>query len=144
MNYLTILKNLIYIPILWVGLPLDAYGILFILMIIDIVSGVAASYVIRGKHSIKSHLFSTGIVSKVILLTMPLVLALVAKGVGIDIVGFASNVLSLFILSEGYSIVGNYISIRRKEYIEEFDAIGFILSGIQKTLLKIIGVDKRK
>jgi len=138
MKTLTIIKNLIYVPILWVGLPIENYGILFVLMVIDIITGVIASYVINGKHSLKSHIFASGVTSKLLMLTVPLVLALVAKGVGIDIIKVATHALSLFVLSEGYSIIGNYISIKQKKYVEEFDAMSFVLRKIQESILSII------
>lgn len=134
----TILKNLIYVPLLWVGLPPETYGILFILMVIDTATGVTASYVIRGKHSIKSHLFAAGITSKLIILTVPFILALTAKGIGMDMTAFVRHSLSLFILSETYSIIGNYLSIKRKEYVAEFDAISFVLEKIRQGLLAVI------
>ena len=143
MKTLITLKNLIYIPILFVGLPIENYSILFYLMVFDIITGLIASYVIRGKHSLKSHVFTVGILSKLLIMLIPLVIALVAKGIDIDIVWFASHALSLFILSEGYSIIGNIISIRQRKYIAEFDAISWVLNFLRKGLLKFMGVNKK-
>jgi len=142
MKSLAILKNLMYLPILFVGLPLENYQILFYLMVFDIFTGIIASYTIRGKHSIKSHFFAAGIISKLLIMTVPLVIALVAKGINIDLIWFATHALSLFILSEGYSIIGNIMSIRQKKYVAEFDAISWVLVLLQKNLLKIMGVNK--
>ncbi len=123
---------------LLLGLPLESFNILLVFCALDIVTGVVRSYVLNGGHSITSKRFSVGLISKMMLLMIPLILAWTGKGAGVDLLFLAKGALSVLIVSESYSIFGNIYSIHTGKNQKEFDAIAFLLEKIQKTLLTLI------
>lgn len=141
---LTILKNLGYIPVVFLGLSTESYGILATLMIVDTLTGIIRAGVVRGWKSVNSHNLSFGILSKMCLILVPFVVAIAGKGAGFDLTVVASGALSVLILSETYSILGNTQSIRIRKDIQEFDAINLLLSKMRKLLEKILVADNGK
>ena len=134
----TMIKNAAYVPAFVLGLSTDAYGILALLMIIDTVTGVMRSGTLHGWRSITSHAAELGLLSKLVLLLIPLTIALVAKGVGLDVHWVATGSLSVLILSEGYSVLGNIQATYTKKDVVEFDAINFLLTRLRDFLEKTI------
>ncbi len=125
---ITIIKNVSYIPAFVLGLSTEAYGILAILMMLDTVTGVIRSGTIHGWRSVTSHAAEVGLLAKLLLLMVPLVVALTAKGAGIDLHWVASGSLTVLVLSEGYSVLGNVHATYLRKDIKEFDAINFVLT----------------
>lgn len=132
------IKNISYIPIFLVGLPIHNFGILLGFIIADMFTGVIKSYILMGGRSITSRRFSVGLMSKLLLLLIPLILAHSGSAVGIDLTFVATGALSMLILSEAYSIMGNIVAIHTGKEYKEFDAVTFVLKRIQKTLEKLI------
>jgi phage-related holin len=135
---IALFKNLLYIPAFILGLSIHSYGILAILMVIDTFTGIIRSVTITGGRSFKSSALRDGVLKKVVVLTVPFVLALAGEGVGLDITFLATGTLGLFILAETYSIIGNIYSIRVGKVVHEFDAISYVLGLVQMTLLKAL------
>ena len=118
--------------LMYTGLPAEPAAILAVLMCIDFVAGVSRARVIG--EPVTSHRIKVGTISKCAVMTVPLVLALAAKGMGADfnwIVGWAISVL---ILSESYSIIANVYTIRTGKIAPEWDAISLILSKIRSAV----------
>lgn len=134
----TTIKNLLYFPAILLGLSLDSYLILVVFMSIDIVLGITRTYVIYGGKYIKSYRFAVGVLSKLLMLIVPLLLVWTGKGVGINILFIAQWSLGALILSEAYSILGNIHSIRVKKDLPEFDAMSWVLQRIQLFLIHIL------
>lgn len=139
-----ILKNLGYIPAVFLGLSTESYGILAGLMILDTITGVIRAGVVHGWRSVNSHNLSFGILSKMCLILVPLIVALAGRGAGFDLTLVAKGALSILILSEAYSILGNVQSIRIRKDIVEFDAINFLLVRLRKGLEKLLMADNGK
>lgn len=139
-----ILKNLGYIPAFFLGLSLQSYGILAIFMIVDTVTGVIRAGTIHGWRSVTSHAASVGVLSKMCLIGVPILLALAGHGVGMDLTMFAKGTLSILILSELYSILGNVHAIHLGKEVKEFDAINLILSKLRDVLEKMIRTNAEK
>ena len=91
--------------ITYTGLPIEPATILAVLMVVDFAVGIGRARAI-GEH-VTSYKMKTGAISKCGVMLVPLVLALAAKGVGADLQWIVSWVVSLFILSETYSILAN-------------------------------------
>lgn len=136
-----ILKNLGYIPAVFLGLSTESYGILALLMIMDTITGVIRAGVVHGWGSVNSHNLSFGVLSKMCLILTPFVVVIAGRGAGIDLSLVASGALSVLILSEAYSILGNTQAIRIRKDIKEFDAINIILSKLRKTLERLLVAD---
>ena len=67
-----------------------------------------------------------GAITKCGVLTVPLVMALTAKGLGSDFTWLVQWTVSVFILSETYSDIANISTTRRERHIitcPEFDAV---------------------
>lgn len=137
-TFITILKNLAYIPAVYLGLSMESFGILAVLMIIDTILGIIRAGVVHGWRDVTSHKASFGILSKLAMIFVPVVVALSGKGVGMNLVPIAGGALSMLIVSETYSILGNVQSIRTRRDIKEFDAVNYTLSRIRDLLEKML------
>lgn len=73
-------------------------------------------------------------------MTVPLVMALTAKGLGADFNWLVSWTVSVFILSESYSIIANIYAVRTGILLPEFDAVNAVLKKV-RSLIDVI--DKR-
>lgn len=115
----------------------EVFTILSILMLLDIISWLAKTIVVWKKPT--SRRFVIGIVSKVLVLIIPMVLWMTAKGVlWIELKGFVNVVLSMLVLAESYSVLQNIISVRQRKEIEEYDAMTAVLNFILKEVKRLI------
>lgn len=106
-------------------------NILLILMGIDLIFGVVKAFYITDLNFDFKELFK-GITVKLLILTVPMVFALVAKGIGIGNFTFVVDaVFKLFILAEGFSIYNSFLSIKKNKAIKQTDLISVIVERIQ-------------
>ena len=122
----------------YTGLPAEPAAILAVLMCVDFVAGISRARVLG--EPVTSHRIKVGTISKCGVLTVPLVMALTAKGLGVDFNWIVGWTISVLILSESYSIIANVYTIRTGKIAPEWDAISLILSKI-RSLFDVI--DKR-
>jgi len=111
----------------------EVITILVVLMIFDSLTGYIKVAVLGGSPS--STKLGIGVVSKALLLLIPFTLALVAKGVGIELNGLATGTLATLVISEGISVITNIYIIRTGKDIKEFDIVSAMLLRIRKALL---------
>ena len=116
----------------YTGLPAEPVAILTVLMCVDFVSGVSRARVIG--EPVTSHKIKVGTISKCGVMTVPLVMALTAKGLGADFTWLVQWTISVFILSETYSIIANVYTIKTGKIAPEWDAISLILSKIRSAV----------
>jgi len=132
--------NLLYLPFIalmqYLKLDTEVLAIFSGLLIIDIITGWFKVISLGMKP--RSWRLANGIISKVVLITIPLVMALGAKAVHVDITWLFYVVVDALILSEVYSILGNIYTINTKKHVEEFDVLSKILKLIRNTLNKIL------
>lgn len=105
------------------------------IMFIDIVSGIFKSYKIG--EAITSHRLWVGVITKISLILVLLVLALMAKALGADGSWFLGVVTTVLVLSEGYSVIGNVVMINKGYAVPELDALSIILTMIREYISKI-------
>lgn len=122
----------------YTGLPVEPAAVLAVLMVVDFVAGITCAIAL-GKP-VTSHRMKVGLMSKCGVMTIPLVMALAAKGLGADFHWLINWSVSLFILSEAYSIVANIYTARTGNQVPEWDAVSIIMSKIRSMLE---GFDKR-
>lgn len=122
------------------GLDAIALQCLTALIVIDLITGVTKTISIRKKPT--STRLANGVFSKLVLLFLPVCVAIAVKGLGLDYKVLIDTTLSILILSELYSIVGNIYTIRTKKEVEEFDAVSMLLKVIRKYINRILGDDK--
>ncbi len=127
----------------YIGVSKELVAILCVLIVLDIITAILREYVVGER--IRSRMFWIGVTAKLLLILIPFVVILVGKGVGIDLGSLGKVTLSIFIVAEGYSIIGNIIQIRAKDKsIDEQDAITAVIKGIESTLKKILGLLMQK
>lgn len=124
--------------LMYTGLPAEPAAILAVLICIDFIVGVSRAHVLG--EPVTSHRMRVGAVTKCGVMTVPLVMALTAKGLGVDFNWIISWSISVLILSESYSIIANVFAIRTGKIAPEWDAVSLILSKI-RSLIDVI--DKR-
>lgn len=132
--------NLLFLPFasLLQFLDIDAkkLSILVMLMCIDMVTGTFKAYSI--KENITSRRWIAGFLSKLLVLLVPFTIALMAKGVEFDIKWFIGFSISLMIVSESYSILGNIYTFRTGEEVAEIDALSYLIKKIREVLENMI------
>jgi small basic protein len=137
----TVAKHLTYIPAIFLGLSMESYLILAILMIIDTIFGVIRVGVIYGGRHIMSHKLKAGIIKKATVIVVPMILAMAGKGAGIDLLPVAKSILGILILSETYSIIGSVYAIRIKKDVPEWDMVSIALRQVQKQIERFLKLD---
>jgi hypothetical protein len=115
----------------------DAFMALGVLLVIDVITGVIKSYKLDIK--ITSNNLKYGFLSKLILLLIPIIFQIGAKGVDIDGTNIVTISYNILIISELYSIIGNIYSIQTKESLPEMDAIQMIGRKLRNILLNLVG-----
>lgn len=138
------LKHFGYVLAFLLGLDIHSYGILAAFMLIDLVLGTIRAGVVHGVQSIKSYKFIAGITSKLLVLTVPLIVVWAGRGAGVDLLFLAQGALAMLVLGEAYSILGNINSIRLRRDIAEYDVISSILGTVQDVLERLLASNRDK
>lgn len=124
----------------YLSIPQEQLTILAMVMIIDVISGIAKQYTISPRD-ISSRALSLGIVKKLVLFIVLISIALGIKWVGLDANTYISTILSVLILSEVYSTIQNTYTIRTGKHLTEYDVISVLLkliwSKIEQLLLNL-------
>lgn len=124
--------------LMYTGLPVEPIAILTVLVGVDFISGISRAHALG--EPVTSHRMGVGMLTKCGIITVPLVMALTAKGLGADFNWLVSWTVSVFILSETYSIIANIYAIKTGVIMPEFDAVSAILKKV-RSLIDVI--DKR-
>jgi len=135
---MTELKAIAYfliIPVfMYTNIEIDAVAILTLLLSIDFITAIIREARINPQ-GITSNEMKIGFASKILVILIPFIVSLVGKGVGIDLSSLANITLSIFILAEAYSIIGNIQQIRTKDRTaSEYDAITIVLKKLQEII----------
>jgi hypothetical protein len=124
----------------FLGLNPVQFTILAALMCFDLFTGLAKAY--RIENSISSYKLRIGVISKILYLCVPIILALTVRGINISfgnwLISFSVNAL---ILAEAYSILGNIYTFKTKRKMKEIDAISYILRAIKRQLDRLLEGD---
>ncbi len=135
-NLFNFAKGVIYALFIYLGIKTGIVKILFYLMLLDTVLGIVKAIRLEYKFSFKR--LAWGMVSKLTILIIPMVVALIGKGFSFDLNYFVVAVMNIIIVSEGISCITNIISIRTKKQIENSDYITLLLYSIRRGLMKIV------
>ena len=130
------IKVALYSLFALLNVNLDVVHIIMWLMLIDTISGVAKA-VILDKVQFTFKKFYLGIMSKFVLLLIPITLTLMALGIGYDFTWAVEAVMRLIILSEGISIVTNTLSTKDKKVYSNKDYLSIILHWVRDRLIKL-------
>ena len=127
-----------------VGLPMESFTIFAGLIFLDSFTGVLRAGMLHGWRSVTSAKFTSGLITKMLVIIVPLVVAWAGKGAEIDLLPLAKGTLTAFILAEAYSVLGNIHAIRTGEDKKEWDAIAWILCNVRKSVERLFIHDKEK
>ncbi len=137
----SIIMSLLYIPFVtacnYFDISSESLGILAILLVIDYMTGIAKTYVIN-KEDIRSYRAIAGILAKISVLLVPITLAVAAKQINYDLSAFVDTVISMLVLAEVYSIIGNIRVIQTGKPVHEIDAVSFVLAKISNIILELL------
>lgn len=132
----TFIKAFMYGMFVSLDINTDVVTVLTTLMGIDTLVGVIKAVVLKKKVSF--NIFFWGLMTKLTILIIPMVIALVAKGVGFNFKWLVDIVMDILVLSEGFSILSNIVSIREKREVKNKDVVSDLLNSIRKGMLRII------
>ncbi|WP_442765490.1 phage holin family protein [Sulfurospirillum cavolei] len=132
--------NLFLLPLasLLQFLEIDAQKltILVVLMCIDMITGTFKAY--RTKENITSRRWIAGFLSKLVVLLVPFTIALMAKGVDFEVKWFIGFSLSIMVIAEAYSILGNIYTFKTGEWVAEIDAVSAVIKVLRNFLENMI------
>ena len=119
-------------------LEIDAkkLSILVVLMCIDMLTGTFKAY--RIKENITSRRWIAGFLSKLVVLLVPFTIALMAKGVDFDVKWFIGFSISIMVIAEAYSILGNIYTFKTGEAVAEIDAVSAIIKVLRNFIENMI------
>ena len=110
--------------------------ILMVFMCLD--SALGAFKAVRLGYKFKFKIMLIGFMLKLCFLIIPLTIALLGRALGYDF-GIVVNIsISVLIVSEAYSILGNIYAAKNKKKIDKIDAVSMLLIGLRKFLKNIL------
>jgi len=125
-----IMKLLGYGVFVYLDVPLDIFNILVSFILLDTIFGILKAY--RLGQNVRMKLLLWGLCLKISILLLPLIVALLAKGVRLDFVLFIDIVIRILILSEAYSVFGNIYAIKNKKELKKIDVISMFLIAFRR------------
>ncbi len=131
------IKYLLYIMFLYLNIDIDVFKILILFMALDTTVGVVK--VIRIDY--KSFSFSKllwGLVSKLGILIIPLVVALLSKGVGQDMTMGVMLIVKILIVSEFISTISNLYTIKTKVVVKDIDIFTMIFKFLRNSAYELL------
>lgn len=138
LTFSAFIKNAAYFPALLIGLSPESFMILTVFLILDFFLGVVRAITFGGMQAFKSWKLVSGIISKFLVLTVPLIVVWAGRGAGFDFTLLGQWGIGMLVLSQAYSILGHINAIRSKEDKTEWDAVSFILASIRAVLEQVL------
>ncbi|MGD2113424.1 MAG: phage holin family protein [Acidobacteriota bacterium] len=135
-DILNFVKSLLYALFVYLGIKTGIVKVLFLLMVIDSVLGVIKAFRLGQKFSLKR--LGWGMVSKLSILVIPMIVALMAKGLSLNFNYFVVAIIDIIIVNEGISCITNILAIKTKKQIENTDYITKMLEAIRRAFMSII------
>jgi len=131
------IHGVISFVVAWAEIDIDLITVLTVLIVIDFVTGLGKAHTL--KEHITSNKMKYGVVSKASILLIVFSLAVAGKAIDADIHVLLEFLISMLVISELYSIIGNVVCIRSGEEMPEYDAISIIGKRIRNLLDKMAG-----
>lgn len=125
----------IYTLFAFLNINIDIVNILCWLILIDIFTGFLKTMAVPALKFTFKELY-IGLMTKLIIILIPMTLALVALGLGYDFRFIINSLLKMLIVSEGISIFTNAISVKKRRVVQNKDYLHIILVYIRNVLVK--------
>jgi phage-related holin len=137
-NHLNEIKTALYSCFIFLNIDTDVVQILCYLMLIDTLSGIVKSVSLNVKFEFKVLFF--GLCSKLLILLIPMVIALVGKGISktYDFTPILDAVLKVLVVSEGLSVITNFYVVKTGKTVKNIDIVTLLLSQIRKWMQSFI------
>lgn len=134
----TIALNFLYLPLTIMINAVDGNQLMILgwMIILDFVTGIGKSY--RLNIIISKKRMIDGIILKTVIFIIPLVIALLSKGLGLDAKDYLFWIISILIVAEAYGVLGNILSIKNKKEVEEKDLVNMLLHGLRGLLIRYL------
>jgi hypothetical protein len=130
------LKIVAYFVFAYLGIGIETFMILMIFMSLDSVVGAVKS--VRLGYKFKFKILLMGFTLKLCFLIIPLTISLLGKALGYDFSSVVHISMSVLIVAEAYSILGNIYAAKNKEKIDKIDAVSMLLIGLRRAIKKIL------
>lgn len=130
-NHLNEIKTALYSCFIFLNIDTDVVQILCYLMLIDTLSGIVKSVSLNKRFEFKILFF--GLCSKLLILLIPMVIALVGKGISktYDFTPVLDAVLKVLVVSEGLSIITNFYVVKTGKTVKNIDIVTMLLTKIR-------------
>jgi phage-related holin len=130
------IKAFLYGSIIYFQMDKEVSIVLITLILLDMLFGAVKAAVIPEMH-FQMSTFWVGLLKKAMLLSIIMVLALVAKGLGFaDFREMVVIVMKIMVLNEGISIFNSIRSIWHKKQFKSNDFISLLIEKIEYNLTK--------
>jgi hypothetical protein len=126
----------IYIIFAYLKIDMEIFSILMVFMLLDSIFGAIKSVRLGRKFKFKILLW--GFVTKIGFLIIPLLVALLGKGLNYDLTISVQIVMKILIVAEAYSVFGNIYAAKNRKEVEELDIISMLLKSLRIGLKKIL------
>ena len=130
------IKTLLYVIFAYLGIEIEAFAILMTFMCLDSILGAIKALRLGNKFSFKKMLW--GYILKLCFLIVPLVIALLGKGLGYDFHSVVNITISILTVAEAYSIIGNIYAAKNKVEVDKLDAVSLLLVYVRKSIKKVL------
>lgn len=115
----------------YTGLSHEAIGILAVLLVLDVLTAIIR-VAVKNPQALSSRIGIVGILSKCLTFMIPFVVVIVGKGAGFDMTKLATVMVSILIIYEGWSVIGNIGQIRSEDTtLNEYDSVSLLIKKIQ-------------
>ncbi len=120
----------------YLDIPIEIFTILITFIGLDTFLGALAS--IRMGKEFKFKLLLWGFCLKISILIIPLIVALLAKGLEMDFVYLVVLTIKILTVAEFYSCAGNIYTIKNKKRVNKMDVVSMLLISFRKFAKKFI------
>jgi len=129
--HLNEIKAIAYSTFIYLNIDVNIVRVLIWLMLIDTISGIIKNTSLGNRFDFKVLFF--GVCSKLMVLLVPMVVALVGKGLSssYNFIPILDGILKILIISEGLSVITNFYVVKTKKEVKNFDIITLLLSKIR-------------
>jgi len=132
-EYWNEIKMSFYFLFVYLSIDIDVVKVLIWLMVSDTILGSLKSIFV-SKMQFNFNILLLGIITKCTILSVPMILALAALGLGYDFKFIVEMVMKILIISETISSINNVLSIKDNKAIISTDYISKMLHAVRNFL----------
>ncbi len=131
------LKYLLYAMFIYLDIDIDAFKILFWFMLIDTIAGTLKALKMNYKEfSFKKLLW--GLISKMGILIIPLIVALLFKAIGKDMLFGVELVVKILTVSEFISVISNIYTVKTGIAVKDIDIFTMLFKFLRQSSIGLL------